>query len=81
LEYISERLKADLPGLAGFSLTSMKNMRKFYEAWSSIEGKSATAVADFQSSILQSLANRQSRLAIYLQGPLGAFAPEKALTP
>ncbi len=48
VEFISERLRADLPGLVGFSLTSMKNMRKFYEAWVLIENKSATTVADFR---------------------------------
>jgi hypothetical protein len=48
LEFISERLRADLPGLVGFSLTSMKNMRKFYEAWALIENNSATRIADFR---------------------------------
>ncbi len=48
LGFIGERLRADLPGLVGFSLTSMKNMRKFYEAWASIEDNSATRIADIR---------------------------------
>ena len=33
LEAISKQLQKELPGLRGFSVTSMKNMRKFYEEW------------------------------------------------
>ena len=50
MEIISAQLKNDLPGLMGFGVTSLKNMRKFYEAWATIEGKSATAVADLQNT-------------------------------
>ena len=30
VEIISAQLKNDLPGLMGFGVTSLKNMRKFY---------------------------------------------------
>ena len=50
VEIISAQLKNDLPGLMGFGVTSLKNMRKFYEAWVTIEDKSATAVADLQNT-------------------------------
>jgi predicted nuclease of restriction endonuclease-like (RecB) superfamily len=33
IETISEQLQAELPGLRGFSPTTMKYMRTFYEAW------------------------------------------------
>ena len=33
IETISERLQKELPGLQGFSPTSIKNMRQFYETW------------------------------------------------
>lgn len=33
IENISLQLQKELPGLRGFSLSNMKNMRKFYEAW------------------------------------------------
>jgi predicted nuclease of restriction endonuclease-like (RecB) superfamily len=36
IETISEQLQAELPGLRGFSPTTMKYMRTFYEAWSVI---------------------------------------------
>lgn len=33
IESISERLRRELPGLRGFSPSSLKNMRMFYEEW------------------------------------------------
>ena len=33
LEAISQILRKELPGLKGYSASSMKNMRKFYENW------------------------------------------------
>jgi hypothetical protein len=47
LDIISAQLKNDLPGLIGFGVTSLKNMRKFYEAWSELEDNSASALAEF----------------------------------
>ncbi|MDE6485659.1 MAG: hypothetical protein K2L14_09750 [Duncaniella sp.] len=41
---ISERLRKELPGLKGFSETSIKKMRQFYEQWEPVINKS-TAVA------------------------------------
>ena len=35
LEYISEQLQRELPGLRGFSATNLKRMRVFYEEWTS----------------------------------------------
>jgi len=36
LETISVSLQQELPGLRGFSITNLKNMRNFYEAWSPV---------------------------------------------
>lgn len=36
LETISASLQQELPGLRGFSITNLKNMRNFYEAWSPV---------------------------------------------
>jgi predicted nuclease of restriction endonuclease-like (RecB) superfamily len=36
IEFISQQLQKELPGLRGFSATNMKNMRLFYEAWGSV---------------------------------------------
>jgi len=35
IETISKQLQGEIPGLRGFSPTNMKNMRTFYEQWSS----------------------------------------------
>lgn len=35
LEYISEQLQRELPGLRGFSASNLKQMRGFYEEWTS----------------------------------------------
>ena len=37
IETISKRLRLELPGLRGFGVSSLKNMRIFYEAWQMIE--------------------------------------------
>ena len=38
---ISQRLRREIPGIRGFGETNLKNMRIFYEAWSSIERNSS----------------------------------------
>ncbi len=42
IKTISERLKKELPGLKGFSESSLKNMRMFYEEWSPVLETSPT---------------------------------------
>jgi len=74
LDIISGQLKAEMPGLMGFSTTSMKNMRKFYEAWSAtLEDKSAIAIADLQNTDNQELIIRQSQLPNLKDFPAEAF--------
>ena len=48
LKIISGKLKAEMPGLVGFSSTSLKNMRTFYETWGELEDKSSIKIDDFQ---------------------------------
>lgn len=43
---ISERLRRELPGLKGFSETSIKKMRQFYEQWEPVFNKSTAATVD-----------------------------------
>ncbi len=43
LQFISDKLKSDLPGLRGFSVTNLKNMRIFYNNWKSIDYNSSVA--------------------------------------
>ena len=47
IEAISNQLKRDLPGLRGFSATSMRNMRTFYEEWQQLESNSSVATDKF----------------------------------
>jgi predicted nuclease of restriction endonuclease-like (RecB) superfamily len=49
LEIISQQLRKELPGLRGFSATSMKNMRKFYEGWIMLDANSPIAIGELQS--------------------------------
>ena len=43
LQSISDKLKSDLPGLRGFSVTNLKKMRTFYDNWKSIDYISSVA--------------------------------------
>lgn len=46
IDEISENLQRQLPGLRGFSATSLKRMRIFYEQWEMLEGKTTNALID-----------------------------------
>ncbi|MDR0703764.1 MAG: DUF1016 N-terminal domain-containing protein, partial [Planctomycetaceae bacterium] len=46
IEVISQQLQIELPGLRGFSETSLKKMRTFYEAWSDIFSNRPLATDD-----------------------------------
>ncbi len=77
IKAISDRLYKDLPGLRGYSETSLKKMRLFYEAWSMLDvdspiaiGKSsqqstiASAECSLESSVTtDTLPNQESSIA------------------
>ncbi len=44
IEQISEKLQKELPGLRGFSATSIKKMRQFYEQWTHVLFRPLAAV-------------------------------------
>ena len=46
LETISSQLRKELPGLRGFSATSLKNMRLFYDNWSFLENSNSSVTID-----------------------------------
>ena len=48
IKSISQRLRSEMPGIRGFGETNLKNMRIFYEAWSSIERNSSVATDEFK---------------------------------
>lgn len=47
IEAISKQLRQELPGLRGFGVSSLKNMRIFYEAWHMIEPNSPITIGEF----------------------------------
>lgn len=51
IEAISNKLKADFPGLRGFSATNIKLMRLFYEEWSMLDAKSSLISDDNSDEI------------------------------
>ena len=53
IEEISENLQRQLPGLRGFSATSIKRMRIFYEQWNMIEAKSFDMSNDLNSGDIE----------------------------
>lgn len=48
IETISSQLRKELPGLRGFSATSMRNMRTFYEEWRQLESNSSVTTDEIQ---------------------------------
>ena len=65
LEAISSQLRRELPGLRGFSATSMKNMRKFYENWIMLDAKSSVATDDLKSTIAIAELEMSQKIDIY----------------
>jgi len=57
IEGISQQLRLELPGLRGFGATNLKNMRLFYEAWSSIENNSSDATDEIGQNSENVIAN------------------------
>ena len=55
IDAISRQLKAELPGLKGFSAENIKLMRRFYEAWKELEVNSvvaSTEIAEIEPLLL-----------------------------
>lgn len=55
LDAISQILRKELPGLRGFSASSIKNMRLFYEEWIILDTNSPTMVGEFKEANTQEL--------------------------
>ena len=70
---ISKQLKAELPGLKGFSEENIKLMRRFYEAWKDIENKSVVASTELQKTGSESDSVRQLQLTTDESFPITAF--------
>lgn len=50
LDAISDQLRRELPGLRGYSPSSMKNMRKFYESWIMLDANSSVATDELENT-------------------------------
>lgn len=57
IQSISEQLQKEIPGLRGFGVSSLKNMRQFYEEWNKIL-ISQPAAGEIDKSISQPLADQ-----------------------
>lgn len=65
LESISQILRKELPGLKGYSASSMKNMRKFYENWQMLDpNSSVTTDENNLASVLVEMESDKSASAI-----------------
>lgn len=51
LDAISNQLRRELPGLRGYSASSLKNMRKFYENWDVLDANSSVATNETKTTI------------------------------
>ena len=50
LDTISNQLRRELPGLRGFSATSLKKMRLFYENWIMLDANSSAATDELKTN-------------------------------
>lgn len=62
IEAISKQLQKELPGLRGFSATNIKNMRSFYEEWSSFVNRQPMAIEKELTEVSDSELNEQMLL-------------------
>ncbi len=73
LETISRQLRAEVPGLRGFSATNLKLMRIFYEEWKELEANSSVATDELQLIDSEGNEIRQLQLTNYAGLPIIAF--------
>lgn len=78
IETISARLRQELPGLRGFGVSSLKNMRSFYEAWYMVEPNLPIQIGEFTKinnspDIISGREIRQLELANLPDFPLAEF--------
>lgn len=85
IEAISRQLRQELPGLRGFGVSSLKNMRIFYEAWCMIEPNSPIGIGELSGETSETVEKpnesidsqvdkiRQLQLANFPDFPLAEF--------
>ena len=85
IEAISRQVRQELPGLRGFGVSSLKNMRIFYEAWCMIEPNSPIGIGELSGETSETVEKpnesidsqvdkiRQLQLANFPDFPLAEF--------
>ena len=64
IKAISDQLLREMPGLRGYSENSLKNMRKFYDAWKMLDAESSVATDESDSFVTTDDSSKQSTIAI-----------------
>ena len=72
IETISEQLRRELPGLRGFGVSNIKNMRQFYESWNVAVNRPPTA-DDLQTTADETILPFKSLLLANRQPMAGDF--------
>ena len=70
IDNISKLLKAELPGLRGFSAENIKLMRRFYEAWKDLEVNPVVETTEMENSDLRALSTNSVVETTELQKPV-----------
>lgn len=70
IDNISKLLKAELPGLRGFSAENIKLMRRFYEAWKDLEVNPVVETTEMENSDLRALSTNSVVETTELQKPI-----------
>ena len=70
---ISRQLRAEMPGLRGFSETNLRLMRIFYEEWKSLEPNSSVTTDELQLSNNEASEIHQLQLTKYDDFPITSF--------
>ena len=70
---ISAQLRAEMPGIRGFSESNLKSMRAFYEEWKDLEANSPDASVELQITEKEDNTIRQLQLTNFAHFPIVAF--------
>lgn len=73
IETISRQLRAEIPGLRGFSATNLRLMRIFYEEWKGLESNSSVVTDELQMADNKETVIHQLQLTKFTEFPINAF--------
>lgn len=70
IEAISQQLQKELPGLRGFSVSNIKNMRSFYEEWSPVINRQPSADDLKTLTVVSELELNEKLLLVEIRQPM-----------